>query len=150
MLTQILLKDSIEFNGTISGLKEKIKLNNKPGFKIEWIKQNELKFLSSVSFGTLTMSGSPGAIDGIKGYGNLRESENGNTLIEMKTKIRVELYFALFVFVFIFFGGHMAGENFPLWIYLLLPFSLLWFWFILRIQEKRLFKKFKNYINRIE
>ncbi|KAB1160481.1 hypothetical protein F7018_00980 [Tenacibaculum aiptasiae] len=150
MLTKILLKDTIEFNGTISDLKEKINLNNKPDFKIEWSKQNELKFLSNISFGTLTMSGFPGAIDGIKGYGSLSESENGNTLIEMNTKIRIELYFALFVSLFIFFVGYISGENFPIWIYLLLPFSLLWFWFIFRIQEKRLFKKFKNYINRIE
>ncbi|MBC8753742.1 hypothetical protein H2O64_03615 [Kordia sp. YSTF-M3] len=150
MTEQILLKDSIEFNGTIPELKKKIKLNKEREFELEWIDQNDFKFLSNFSLGTLIVDGFPGATEGIKGYGKLTETENGNTRIELKTKMRIELYFALFVFVFIFFCGYMAGEDFPIWIYLLLPVSLLWFWFIFRMQEKRLFEKIKNYINRIE
>ncbi|WP_452219893.1 hypothetical protein [Lacinutrix salivirga] len=150
MIDQILLKDSIEFNGTISELKEKIRFKREREFKLEWIDQNNIKFLSNISLGTLIVDGFHGATDGIKGYGKLSETGNGNTRIELKTKMRIELYFALFVFVFIFFCGYMAGENFPIWIYLLLPISILWFWFIFRMQEKRLFEKFKNYINRLK
>lgn len=150
MIDKIPLKDSIDFNGTIPELKEKIRLNREGGFELEWIDQNDFKFLSHFSLGTLIVNGLPGATDGIKGYGNLSENGKGNTRIELKTKLRIELYFALIVFAFIFFCGYMAGENFPIWIYLLLPISLLWFWFIFRIQEKRLFEKFKNYIKRIK
>lgn len=150
MIDQILLKDSIEFNGTISELKEKIRLKREREFELEWIDQNDFKFLSKFSLGTLIVDGFPGATDGIKGYGKLSETGNGNTRIELKTKMRIELYFALFVFVFIFFCGYMAGENFSIWIYLLLPVSLLWFWFIFRMQEKKLFEQFKKYINGIK
>ena len=150
MLDQILLKDSIEFNGTISELKEKMRLKKESEFKLEWIDQNEFKFISNFSLGTLIVSGFPRATDGIKGYGKLNETGNGNTRIELNTKVRIELYFALFVFIFIFFCGYMAGENFPVWIYLLLPISLLWFWFIFRMQEKKLFEQFKKYINGIK
>lgn len=103
MIDQILLKDSIEFNGTISELKEKIRLKREREFKLEWIDQNDFKFLSKFSLGTLIVDGFPGATDGIKGYGKLSETENGNTRIELKTKMRIELYFTSFVFVFIFF-----------------------------------------------
>lgn len=150
MIDQILLKDSCEFNGTISELKEKIRLKREREFDLEWIDQNEFKFSSNFSLGTLIVDGFSEATDGIKGYGKISETGNGNTRIELNTKMRIELYFALFVFVFIFFCGYMAGENFPVWIYLLLPVSLLWFWFIFRVQEKLLFKKFKNYINRLK
>jgi len=150
LIDKILLKDSIDFNGTIPELKEKIRQNREGEFELEWIDQYDFKFLSHFSLGTLIVNGFPGATDGIKGYGNLSETGNGNTRIKLKTKLRIELYFALFVFVFIFFCGFMADENFPIWIYFLLPISLLWFWFIFRIQEKRLFEKFKNYIKRIK
>lgn len=149
MIDKILLKDSFEFNGNISEFKEKVKLNRERKFELEWINHNEFKFLSNFSLGTLMVDGFPGAVDGIKGYGKIKEIKNGKTNIDLRTKIRVELYVVLFVLLFIFFCGYMAGENFPFWIYLLLPICLLWFWFILRMQEKRLFKKLKEYINRI-
>ena len=127
MKNQILLKDSVEFNGTISDLKEKIRLNRETEFELEWLDQNGFKFLSKFSLGTLIVNGFPGATDGIKGYGDLKEIGNGKTRIELKTKMRIELYFALFVFIFIFFCGYMAGKNFPIWIYLLLPIFIIWF-----------------------
>ena len=97
MIDKILLTDSLEFNGTIHELKEKIRFNRERKFDFEWI----------------------------------------------------ELYFITFVFSFIFFCGYMSGEEFPLWVYLLQPISLIWFWFVLRVQEKRLFKNFKTYIDQI-
>ena len=90
MIDQILLKDSIEFKGTISELKEKIRLKRERKFELEWIDQNEFKFLSKFSLGTLIVDGFTGATEGIKGYGKLSETPNGNTRIELKTKIRIE------------------------------------------------------------
>jgi len=150
LIDQILLKDSIEFIGTISELKEKISLNRELEFELKWIDRNDFKFLSNFSLGTLIVDGVPSATDGIKGYGKLIETGNGSIRIELKTKLRIELYFTLFVFIFIFFCGYMAEGNFPFWIYLLLPVSLVWFWFVFRLQEKRLFEKFKKYINQIK
>ena len=149
MIVKILLTDSLEFNGTIHELKEKIRFHRERKFDFEWMDQNDFKFLSKTSVGTIMINYSPGAIDGIKGYGHIKEIKSGKTHIELKSKIRVELYFMVFVFSFIFFCGYMSGEGFPLWVYLLLPICLIWFWFVLRVQEKRLFENFKTYINQI-
>lgn len=88
-------------------------------------------------------------VEGIKGFVKLTEIESGKTKVEMKTKIRIELYFfALVFFVIIIITGLLDEKSWPLWIYGLLPIGLLWFWWVYRIQEKGLFKRFKKYLSK--
>ena len=146
LLEKTLLKDTIEFNGSISELKEQIRLKKNRKFDLEWISETKFKFLSKFSLGTMMVSGFPNAVDGIKGYGFISKLDNGKTRIELSTTVRVELYFTVSIFILIFIIAFFAEENIPYWVYLLLPFSVLWFWLIFRLQEKKLFGKMKNYI----
>ena len=142
----MLLKDSIIFKGTSTQLKKHLQKNIEDEFYIDWLSEDEFKFISTSSFGTLVFHNSPTSVEGIKGFAKIHQLENDTLKIDLKTKIRIEIYFILFTFVFIFFCFYMSGEYFPKWLYSLLPISILWFWFIYRVQEKRLFNKFKNYI----
>ena len=89
----------------------------------------------------------PRAVDGIKGYGNFDEKGNNKIEIHLTTKLRIELYFILGIFVFFFVGAIFMKEVFPIWIYFLLPICLIWFWFVLRVQEKSLSKKVKQHLS---
>lgn len=144
MLNKLILKDSLEFNGTKSDLKELIRFKKDRGFRLEWIDDSTFKFLSNFSLGTLIVNYLP--VEGIKGFAKLSELENGKTKVDLTTKIRIELYFFTIIFGIILIATLLAKEPLPLWIYGLLPVGLIWFWWVYRIQEKGLFKKLKNYL----
>lgn len=144
MIERILLKETIKFEGTVEELKAK--LNDRKGskFKLEWISDQEFKFLAFLSVGTLMVQGMPGAIDGIKGYGTIHEKNESLVLIELSTKIRVELYFMTLLFISFFIGSMLLAEDFPFWIYFFFPPSLLLYWYILRRQEIALFESIRE------
>lgn len=142
----MVLKDQILFKGSITELKRKLHVDPNRSFHIEWLNQREFKFLSNFSVGTLIVRNNVFTVDGIKGYAEIVSSKNGITKISLKTKVRIELYLTLGVFLFFFFVSYMSEEKFPPWIYLLLPLSLLWFWFVYRIQEKKLFNRLKEFL----
>ena len=64
----------------------------------------------------------------------------------MTTKVRVELYFFLAMFAFIYVVGLASETDIPEWFPLIIPVCLLWFWFVYRVQEKMLFARLKNYL----
>jgi len=146
LLDKILLKDSIEFNGTITELKELIRFKKDQGFRLEWIDQFNFKFISNFSLGTIIVNYFP--TEGIKGFAKLSEIENGKTKLELTTTVRIELYLLTLSFLILFAVGLFSQEPWPVWTFLVFPLALLWFWWVYRIQEKRLFKKLKKYINR--
>ena len=147
ILDKFLLKDKIEFKGSVEDLKKKINESKGRKYDIEWISNSKFKFLSKWSIGTLMVKYNPRAVDGIKGYGNFDEKGNNKIEIHLTTKLRIELYFILGIFVFFFVGAIFMKEVFPIWIYFLLPICLIWFWFVLRVQEKSLFKKVKQHLS---
>jgi len=146
IIDKTLLKESLEFNGSISELKEKIRFKKERKFKLEWVSENEFKISSKISLGTLMIDGFPGAVDGIKGFGKLTELNNGKTKIELKTKFRIELYLVGIIFILALIGSLLSGKEIPVFGILLFPVIVLWFWVIYRFQEKLLFKKVRNYI----
>ena len=96
------------------------------------------------------MTGNPGAIEGIKGYAEIINS-NGKAKIIIKTKIRSELYIIgilSIVFPIIFILNEK--EDFPIWVYFLMPIAFFWFRFIYRLQEKSLFNAIRKYINSLK
>ncbi len=145
-IEKALLKESIEFNGSVTELKEKIRIATERKFKLEWISENEFTILSKISLGTFIFISNPKYFDGIKGFGKLTELKNGKTQIDLKTKLRIELYFIGIIPVFTILITFLSGKEVPPSSIFLLPFIFFWFWFIYRIQEKILFRKFRNYI----
>ena len=103
------------------------------------------KFVSNFSLGTLIINYFP--VEGIKGFAKLSELENGKTVVEMRTKIRIELYFFLVISITMIAVGLFSKESWPIWSFALFPLGLLWFWWVYRIQEKGLFKKLKKYLS---
>lgn len=141
LIKKTLLTESIEFNGSVSELKEYIRFKNERKFKLDWISDTEFKFLANVSIGTVIVNHNPGFFDGIKGYAKLTELNNGKTKIELRTQLRVEMYiigvlFLVFLSIFLF-----SNENLPLWILFLFPAMILWFGFVYRFQEKDSLRK---------
>jgi uncharacterized membrane protein YobD (UPF0266 family) len=94
--------------------------------------------------------GFPTAIDGIKGFAELKNIEGNKTKVELKTKVRFELYFFLIILTVICAAGLATQSDFPIWLLLLIPVGLLWFWFVYRVQEKMLFKKLREYLTDVE
>ncbi len=88
----------------------------------------------------------PGYFDGIKGYAVLTELNNGNTKIELSTKLRFEMYFLGILFIVFLPIFLFNKENLPIWTLFLFPVMIIWFWFVYRLQEKRLFEKVKKYL----
>ena len=146
LVNNLLLKDKVEFHGSMDTLKKRLRESKGRRYDVEWISNTEFKFLSKVSFGILIMSGAPNVFDGIKGYANIQEKENNLIEIYLATKIRVEMYFFSGVFAFIFLGAMFMKESIPIWIYFFLPITLTWFWYIFRVQEKMLFKRVKDHL----
>ena len=146
LLEPILLKDEFVFNGTIDQLNEKIRLDNHSKFRTEWSEYNRFKFFAKWSLGTLTVRGFPGTVEGIKGFAELKKIGENRTKVELRTEVRIELYFFLIILTFICVVGLATQTDFPLWILVLIPVGLLWFWFVYRVQEKMLFGKMKKYL----
>ncbi|WP_421810354.1 hypothetical protein [Flagellimonas sp.] len=145
-IEKILLKESFELNSSTLELKERIRLKKERKFNLDWISDNEFKFLSKVSIGTIMLNYNPGYFDGIKGYAVLTELNNGNTKIELSTKLRFEMYFLGILFIVFLLLFLFNKENLPIWTLFLFPVMIIWFWFVYRFQEKRLFEKVKKYL----
>jgi len=142
LIENTLLKDNITITQSVDELKSKINASGR--YDVQWISDTEFKFLSKISIGTMMVDGMIVTGDGIKGYGRFQEKENGKVLIELTTKVRPEMYMIIGVFFIILFFPLFIDENFPLWIFLTFPVFIVWFWWVYRFQEKRLFKKLKE------
>lgn len=146
LIEKTLLKESIVFNGSISELKDKIRLEKERNFKLKWITNNQFKFTSNISLGTLTINYDSKYFDGINGYAKFTELSNGTTKIDLKTKLRIELYIFTIIPLLAFLVSFLTDEEIPLISIGMFPLIIFWFWFVFRVQEKLLFKKVKNYI----
>ena len=146
LLEPILLKEIFFFNGSIDQLNEKIRLHNDKKFRTEWSEYDKFKFVAHWSFGILSLRGFPSRIDGIRGFAELSEFGENQTKVELKTEVRIELYFFLIISTLLCVIGLATQEDFPLGLFFIIPFGLLWFWFVYRMQEKVLFEKLRNYI----
>ena len=142
IIEKTLLKESFEYNGSISELKEQIRFKKERKFNLDWISDNEFKFLSKISVGTIMLNFNPGYFDGIKGHAKLTDLNNGRTKIELRLEMYViGILFVVFLLIFLF-----SNENLPIWTLFLFPLMIVWFWFVYRFQEKRLFEKVKEYL----
>jgi hypothetical protein len=145
-LEPILLKEEFIYNGTVEELNEQIRLNNNKKFRTKWSESNRFEFFAKWSLGTLFFRGFPTAVDGIKGFAELKNIDGNKTQVHLKTKVRFELYFFLIILCIMCIAGLITQPDFPIWLLLLIPFGVIWFWFVYRVQEKMLFKKLREYL----
>lgn len=136
LFEEMLLKEKIEFKGSVEQLEAKLNVKESRRFGIKWIANGEFVFFANLSVGI-----SRG--NRIQGYGHLQEVANEKILITLTTSIRPEMYFIAGGSIFVLIASFFTEEKFPVWAYSLLPFSLIWFWFVYRFQEKMLFTKVK-------
>ncbi|GGW99934.1 hypothetical protein [Salegentibacter mishustinae] len=141
----ITLNEEIIFPDSKENLIKKIQ-NNEKKFRIKWSNLSSFKFYSRFSIGTLYMQGFPKIMEGIRGFGKIEKIDNNSTRLILSTKIRFELYFVLILFSIVIFAQIINDTKIPFWSIIIFPVILLWFWLVLRIQEKLLFKKFKKNI----
>lgn len=121
ILDKLLLREKVKFKGSVEELKKRLNESKGRKYDIEWISNNEFKFLSKLSIGTLMT----GMVDGIKGYGIIDEKDNTKIEIYLTTKLRIELYFIFVIFIFIFIVAISMKEIIPIWLYFLLPICLI-------------------------
>lgn len=142
----ILLKEEFICHNSKMKLIQKIQKSDKR-FLIKLSDSNNFKFYSKFSIGTLYIQGFPKILEGIKGFGQIEEIDEKSTKVILNTKIRIELYFVVFLFLIIIIAQTLSSSEIPKLTLILFPIILFWFWLVLRIQEKMLFKKLKKYIS---
>lgn len=143
------LNEELKTNYTSEQLTELISGKWSKEFNIEWLTTNEYKFLANFSFGTLSLMGSPGALEGIKIYSKIIMSDE-ETKIRFYTKIRSEIYLFLILSIVlpvVFYNN--KEECFPIWVYFLMPMLLIFFGFVYRVQEKILLVSVREYFKKL-
>lgn len=146
IIDKALLKESLEYNGSISELKENLSLKKYRKFDLDWISDDEFKFTSEYSFGTIKLDYNPGYFDGINGYAKLTSLNNGKTKVDLSTKLRTEMYlFGALCFVVLLIVT-LSNGKLPIWSLFIYPITIVWFWYVYRFQEKKLFEEVKTYL----
>lgn len=150
ILSKLTLEDEFLFNGTIEELNEKIRFDRNQKFVTEWTSHNSFKVFSKLSGGTWTWKngGLLSWEDGISGIATLSELNNGKTKVNLKTKVRPELYLFMILTLLVLTFGMFINTDFPKQLFWILPFGTIWFWIIFRFQEKRLFEKVRKYLTK--
>ena len=147
ILTKTLLEDSLEFVGTLEELKSKLDQQTGRRYQLEWINENEFKFLASISNGTAMVKGNPDLIDGIKGYATIKGNSSVDKFeIRMITKIRIELIGLLGFAIVYSLGAIFTLKIIPILLIIVFPISLVFLFKIYRTQEKELFKIVKQHL----
>ncbi len=143
--SKMFLKESIEFHGSIKDLKKKLKEKGK-GYNVEWISKKEFKFLAVLSIGTFRSKYVAGAIEGIKGYAVIKGKKDKSIELLLTTRLRIEIYIFFLFFLFASMIAFISEDEFPWWIYLLIPLVVICTWFFYRFQENALFSQFKTHL----
>ncbi|MEL6659477.1 MAG: hypothetical protein AAFP77_20310 [Bacteroidota bacterium] len=146
---KIVLKETITVSGTLEDVKLRINQGEPRTYQLVWLSDHEFKFISNWSIGTLKITGLPIKADGIKGHGTIVPTKDPSSWnIEMETKVRIELYFFLVLFAFFVLVYFLDTDKreIPIWAYFAPPITLIWFWGVLRLQEKALFNRVKRHL----
>jgi hypothetical protein len=141
LVKTITINETFEFKGNYIDLKSLLDNTNKK-FYLEWLSRKEIKIKSKWSVGTFS-----GFFSGINGYITIQNTHTSPLKLQLKTKIKPEVIFITVISLILIIAVSLSNEDIPTWFFLLLPFAVLWNWFVYRIQEKMLFSKFKNLIS---
>lgn len=141
---RLILEETYFYKGKINDFRREVRLKSKRGFKLDWISEKEFNVFPYFSSGTLVSNVMN--FDGIKGEAIITQVSDEKIKIQMKTNVRVEIYFFMIVWAIAFILNFFVKLAPPFLIFLTFPFGLIILWNIYRIQEYLLFKKVKKYI----
>ena len=137
----LLINKRIELTAPADSLILNLCKNEADAFSVRKVKENEVKFLSNNSIGTIFISGW-GGLEGIKLYGKFYQSTNGKTRLTLTTSFRFELLVVLFVWVLLlalYLTG--IGDIPSQVVFIVMPIFFLVNGTVYRIQEEILLKK---------
>ena len=135
-IDKILLNETYVYKGNKDVLLKKLKTNK----KVSQSDKNEYSAKEKYSFGVLTANGIP-LNNGIKVFFSIEECSPSKYYIRFRTKLRMEHYFLITLFLSFIIGSSLSSET-PYYISLFI-FGLwiifhLWFHFVFRCQEQGL------------
>jgi hypothetical protein len=144
---------NFEFPGPIDELTERMNFltTNQKRFRCEKRSLHEFKIKAKFSLGTLIVAGGWGSPINI--LMQIKEKEESNPHVEIRSKIRIEHYFFLAIFGFLFLIT-LSSDDQPWSINLFMVglFVAVHFWFhmIYRVHENKLIHKLKGQLKLVE
>jgi hypothetical protein len=142
ILNKILLSKEIPINSSYEELNTIISKIDQKSFRIKGPQGGEYTFLSNLSLGTAIENIDKGMIEGIKVFGEIKKKSNSTSILKITTKVRIELVFICVFWIGMILFQIFGNEKVPLWVNMIMfPVTLIWFWFVYRIQEKSLMNK---------
>lgn len=138
-MNKILLSKEVSLSTSPNQLNEIFSKMDSKSFRVKKLTARKYKFLARFSLGTLIFGSTPGIVEGIKVYGEIKSTSDTKTTIEFTTELRIELILICFFWFVVILIQIFGNETFPIWVNLLIfPLFLFWFWFIYRKQENEL------------
>lgn len=139
IMNKILLSKEVSLSTSPNQLNEIFSKMDSKSFRVKKLTARKYKFLARFSLGTLIFGSTPGIVEGIKVYGEIKSTSDTKTTIEFTTELRIELILICFFWFVVILIQIFGNETFPIWVNLLIfPLFLFWFWFIYRKQENEL------------
>ncbi len=133
------LRDKVVVYQPLRVVLEKLETGKPSGFSIR--KSEDETFVFEVNFALTTGMG-----PGIVGRAKPMKTQEENTTIELTTKPQASVCFSIVLAPVFIIAMFFVEETIPLWIPAILLIMPLWFFFILRFQEKMLFDKMKSFL----
>ncbi len=149
LLERLKFNEKYAYYGTAENLDNKLKTIQDP--IITKLANNQLKINASLSLGTLmSLGGGSGRLSGITVLASISEIEEKKQLIHFTTRIKIEHFFFLFIFMILFITGIVTIINngdfgFLLTTLILWPICHLWFQY--RMQEETVVGKIVQKLN---
>lgn len=139
IMNKILLSKEVSLSTSPNQLNKIFSKMDSKSFRVKKLTPRKYKFLARFSLGTLIFGSTPGIVEGIKVYGEIKSTSDTKTTIEFTTELRIELILICFFWFVVILIQIFGNETFPIWVNLLIfPLFLFWFWFIYRKQENEL------------
>lgn len=112
------------------------------GLLVGKLSEGEYSFTAKFTF-------TPGGGTSIEWIATLTESPSGGTTIDLTTKPQFSVWFSAIMVLAFLIALPFIKEPVPIWIILLVVVMPLCFFFVLRVQEKKLFRRMKEFLNQL-
>ncbi|TSD66864.1 hypothetical protein FFF34_005535 [Inquilinus sp. KBS0705] len=150
-LDKVVLTKTFSLGKSVDIVQEILQAGNDDKYILKKIDDLQYTCLANSSIGTLIIKGGAGLVDGIKTQVSLNPLDSKLTEVTMKTRIRIELYMVIIIWLVVVYTELFGSQYIPFWINLVVfPVTLLWFWFVYRFQELRLQNKIETLLNEVK
>ena len=147
--SSISLTKQLELSVSIAIVQNELASYTEGKFEIKKIGQQQYKFVSNSSIGTMIIKGR-GPIEGIKIFALVSSQNTHSVKVTLKTKLRIEIVIIATIMFFVIIFSLITRQSQIIWAVTVFPIVLLWFWFIYRIQELKLISKVEKYLAAIQ